>query len=181
LAYEAQIAGMRDRNPGSRYLDPIRRLVKRRSKPLALKRRRQIVNALTDAVGPVSIVNGGGTGSIHFTSKDPTVTEVTAGSGFLCPHLFNGYRDLPLEPAIFFALQVVRRSDADHITCQGGGYVASGEAGADRLPVVHLPSGLTPVDIEGFGEVQTPFKAKATTPFLSDPIICRHAKGGELA
>ena len=35
MAYEAQIAGIRDANPGSRLLDPVRALVKRgsRSRP----------------------------------------------------------------------------------------------------------------------------------------------------
>ena len=37
-------------------------------------------------------------GSVHSTSADPSVTEVTAGSGFLCPHLFDGYDRLPLDP-----------------------------------------------------------------------------------
>ena len=31
------------------------------------------------------------------------------------------------EPACFFALQATRSSDEGYVTCQGGGYVASGE------------------------------------------------------
>jgi len=34
-----------------------------------------------------------------------------------------------------FALQVVRQPLPDVVTCLGGGYIASGEAGADRLPL----------------------------------------------
>jgi D-serine deaminase-like pyridoxal phosphate-dependent protein len=182
LAYEAQVAGMRDVNPGSRALDPIRRFIKRRSIPLAATRRQEVVKALRLDGHRIEIVNGGGTGSLHSTSADASVTEVTAGSGFLCSHLFDGYADLPLEPAVFFAIPVVRRSDPGFVTCAGGGYVASGEAGPDRLPMVHLPRGLTPVSIEGFGEVQTPFKTSGSTRLdLGDPVICRHAKAGELA
>lgn len=183
LAYEAQVAGMRDRNPGSRHLDPIRQLVKRWSLPVATSRRRDVVDALTARGTAPAIVNGGGTGSVAFTSRDPTVTEVTAGSGFLCPHLFDGYHGLPLEPAAFFALEVVRASDPDHITCLGGGYAASGAAGADRLPVVHAPQGLKPLDLEGWGEVQTPFKWTGTgaPPELGSAVVCRHGKAGELA
>lgn len=183
LAYEAQVAGIRDKTPGSRHLDPIRRVVKACSIALAAARRAEVVGALRADGHTITVVNGGGTGSVDSTSRDPTVTELTAGSGFVCSHLFDGYGGLPFEPALFFALSVVRRSDPDHITCGGGGYVASGPAGADRLPVVHLPPGLRPLAMEGFGEVQTPFHLGPGAPALGigDPVLCRHAKAGELA
>ncbi len=183
LAYEAQIAGMQDHNAGSRQLDPLRRLIKRRSEPVATARRAEVVAALREAGCDIQLVNGGGTGSVRSTSRDPSVTEVTAGSGFLCPHLFDGYDDLPLQPAAFYAVAVTRRSDKGFVTCGGGGYIASGAAGVDRLPTVHLPTGLTALSMEGFGEVQTPFQTDPAAPSLTvgDPVICRHAKGGELA
>jgi len=183
LAYEAQIASLRQTNPGSRHLDPMRRFIRNRSVPLAAARRREVVDALRAAGHELTVVNGGGTGSVSSTSADPTVTEVTAGSGFLCPHLFDGYDGLPLKPAAFFAIGVVRWSDQGFVTCQGGGYPASGGAGPDRLPVVHLPHGLTPLGMEGFGEVQTPFELSPVAPTLAlgDPVLCRHAKAGELA
>ncbi len=183
LAYEAQVAGIREHNPQSRALDPVRRLIKSRSRPLAASRRKQVVAALQAAGHEIAVLNGGGTGSVASTGSDPSVTEVTAGSGFLCSHLFDHYTGLPLRPAAFFALPVVRRSDPDHVTCAGGGYIASGAAGADRLPLVYLPDGLSPVAIEGFGEVQTPFVLSDRAPRLGvgDPVICRHAKAGELA
>ena len=164
-------------------MDPVRRLVKRRSRPLAANRRRKVVSALRAGGHRIHVVNGGGTGSVRSTGRDPSVTEVTAGSGFLCSHLFDHYDGLPLRPAAFFALPIVRRSDPNHVTCAGGGYVASGPAGPDRLPLVHLPAGLTPLPLEGFGEVQTPFVLGSTAPPLhaGDPVICRHAKAGELA
>jgi D-serine deaminase-like pyridoxal phosphate-dependent protein len=180
MAYEAQVAGMRDINPGSRALDPIRRWIKARSRPAVATLRRQVVAALREAGHEIRIVNGGGTGSIATTAADGSVTEVTAGSGFFCSHLFDGYLGLDLEPAAFFAIAVVRRSDPDHVTCMGGGIVASGEAGPSRLPVVHLPEGLVPLGLEGFGEVQTPFKVvRGPAPRLGDPVLCRPAKAGE--
>lgn len=180
MAYEAQVAGLHDSQPP--WERPVIRVLKRRSRALAARRRREVVEALRRAGHPISLVNGGGTGSIASTSHDGSVTEVTAGSGFLCPHLFDGYVDLPLRPAAFFALPVVRSSDPGFVTCLGGGYVASGQAGADRLPVVHLPQGLRPVELEGWGEVQTPLRVTAgRAPDLGDPVICRHAKAGELA
>jgi D-serine deaminase-like pyridoxal phosphate-dependent protein len=179
LAYEAQVAGIPDRVRGGALLDPIRGLIKRRSIPLARQRRA----ALLDALGPLPVVNGGGTGSLRSTGLDPSVSEVTAGSGFLCPHLFDGYEGLPLRPAAFFALSVCRRSDPGFVTCQGGGYPASGPGGADRSPLPWLPPGLRPLDLEGFGEVQTPLDTRACPVELElgDPVLCRHAKAGELA
>ncbi|MFT7578411.1 MAG: D-serine deaminase-like pyridoxal phosphate-dependent protein [Myxococcota bacterium] len=183
LAYEAQVAGIRDVNPGSRHLDLVRRLIKRRSRPLAATRRSQVVAALRQAGHTVTVVNGGGTGSLASTSTDGTCTEVTAGSGFLCPHLFDGYAGLALVPAVFFALPVTRTADPGWVTCASGGYIASGATGVDRAPIVHLPNGLSPEPMEGFGEVQTPFRLGRETPRLSlgDPVLLRHAKSGELA
>ena len=181
LSYEAQVAGLAAHHPGQRLLDPVLRAIKRRSIPMVAERRRQVVDALEADGFRLQIVNGGGTGSVRSTSQDPSVTELTAGSGFLTPHLFDHYDDLSLTPASFFALAVVRASDLNHVTCAGGGYLASGAAGVDRLPKVHVPSGFTPLSMEGFGEVQTPFKRSPTSPPLSigDPVICRHAKSGE--
>jgi D-serine deaminase-like pyridoxal phosphate-dependent protein len=180
MAYEAQVAGVRETNPSSRLIDPIRRLVKHRSRPLAETRRREVVQALTADGHDLTLINGGGTGSIVSTSADPSVTEVGAGSGFYCPHLFDHFDGLPLRPAAFFAIGVVRTSDPGFITCAGGGFVASGPPGDDRQPRVHLPNGLAPIAMEGFGEVQTPLKVSGRPPELGDPVICRHAKAGEL-
>ena len=183
MAYEAQVAGLPDVVPGEGALAPVRRLIKWRSVGLAAARRAEVVAALRADGHTVRVVNGGGTGSVASTSVDPSVTEVTAGSGFLCPHLFDGYDGLPLRPALLFALAVVRRSDGDHVTCYGGGYAASGPAGASRGPKVLWPTGLEPVALEGFGEVQTPFRVTpgAPAPQLGDPVVCRPAKAGELA
>ena len=173
MAYEAQIAGLRP-------TDPVRRLVHARSRPLALSRRAAVVEALKKAGHACALVNGGGTGSVAFTAADPSVTEVTAGSGFLCPHLFDGYG---LEPAAFFALAVVRSSDEGFVTCAGGGYPASGAAGPDRLPTIEHPKGLVPLSLEGWGEVQTPFRwtGPGQPPALGQIVLGRHAKAGELA
>lgn len=183
LAYEAQVAGLRERNPTSRHLDPVRRLIRRRSAPLAAARRREVVAALRDAGHAVAVVNGGGTGSLETTAQDGSCTEVTVGSGLLAPHLFDGLAGLPLQPAGLFALAVSRASDPGWVTCASGGFVASGPPAADRAPIVHLPPGLAPDAMEGFGEVQTPLRLGPDAPRLriGDPVLCRHAKAGELA
>lgn len=174
LAYEAQVAGVRDHSGG--LVDLPVRLIKRRSRRLVLERRAAVVEAL-GSVASLQVINGGGTGSVHFTGDDPSITEVSAGSGLYCPHLFDGYAGLQLIPAAFFALAVVRRSDPGFFTCYGGGYVASGSAGRDRLPQPWWPAGLKTVDLEGFGEVQTPFQGELP---WGATVLCRHAKAGEL-
>lgn len=182
MAYEAQVAGMPDRVPGEEALRPVKQVIKSRSRVLAQRRRTEVVEALRSAGFAIEVVNGGGTGSVASSSQDGSCTEVTAGSGFYAPHSFDGFDDLALVPALVFALEVVRRSDPDFVTLAGGGYVASGPAGVSRLPQVHLPHGLTPLGMEGWGEVQTPLAVGPDAPSLrlGDPVICRHTKAGEL-
>jgi D-serine deaminase-like pyridoxal phosphate-dependent protein len=175
MGYEAQIAGVQDDSPAKRAMKAL-------SRADVAKTRAEVARAL-DAAGlrPV-LFNGGGTGSVASASREDALTEVTAGSGFLDSHLFDGYRGLRLEPAIWFALQVVRRPSPGIVTCHGGGYVASGAAGADRLPRPALPPGLALLGLEGAGEVQTPLEGEGTARLaLGDPVFFRHAKAGELA
>ena len=129
------------------------------------------------------VVNGGGSGSLLTTGKDPSVTEVTAGSAFYAPGLFQHFREVSFVPSTFFALQIVRRPAQAIVTCHGGGYVASGPPGQDKLPVPFLPQGCTFLPFEGAGEVQTPLRLPQDCPPLSlgDPIFFQHAKAGEIA
>ena len=173
LGYEAQIAGLSDRNP-------VIRALKRGSEPAVIAARMRICDALRSAGLPPAIVNGGGTGSVDWSSTDPALTEVAVGSGFLCSHLFDNYRGLELSPAIAFALQVVRKPAPQIATCLGGGWIASGQAGADRLPVPAWPLGCALLRGEGAGEVQTPVVVPRDIA-LGDPIFFRPAKAGELA
>ena len=66
-------------------------------------------------------------------------------------------------------------------TVLGGGYLASGAAGADRLPRPVLPPGLRLDRQEGAGEVQTPLLGEAAGALrVGDRVWFRHAKAGEL-
>jgi len=158
LAYEAQVAGLPDTPPANPLVQPALALIKQRSVRLAASRRRRMLKALRRAGHPITLVNGGGTGSIASTSRDRSVTEVTVGSGFVCPHLFDHYRGLPLQAALFFALPVARCGDPGYVTCAGGGYIASGATNPDRSPQVHAPQGLTPL-----GSVDTGYKRGVLT------------------
>jgi D-serine deaminase-like pyridoxal phosphate-dependent protein len=180
MGYEAHIAGLGDRPLGKPLERPFIRLVKRRSTAEIAERRAAVVAAVRE-VAPLAIVNGGGTGSIHTTAREDAVTEVTAGSGFYAPTLFDRYESFTLRPAAMFALPVVRRPSGGVATLLGGGYLASGAAGADRLPQPHLPRGLRLDPREGAGEVQTPVVGSpATSLRIGDRVYMRHAKAGEL-
>jgi D-serine deaminase-like pyridoxal phosphate-dependent protein len=182
MGYEAQLAGLQDRSRARAWQAPVIRAIKRGSEPAVAAQRRRAVDALAAAGLAPAIVNGGGTGSVDWSSSDDTLTEVTIGSGFLCAHLFDGYRALDLSPAIAFALQVVRRPAPGLVTCLGGGWIASGQAGPDRLPLPAWPIGCRLLAGEGAGEVQTPVALPSgVTVELGDPIFFRPAKSGELA
>ena len=131
MGYEAHIAGLGDL--GSRLQGPLIRLMKRRSAAEIAERRAAVVAAVQE-VAPVPIVNGGGTGSVHLTRREAAITEVTAGSGFFAPALFDSYSDFSLTPAAMFAMPVVRRPSAAAATLLGGGYHASGCAGRTASP-----------------------------------------------
>jgi D-serine deaminase-like pyridoxal phosphate-dependent protein len=180
MGYEAHIAGLGDRPLGKRAQSPMIRWIKRRSAAEIAERRAAAVAAVRE-VAPLQIVNGGGTGSIHTTVREQAVTEVTAGSGFYAPTLFDRYDDFTLTPAAMFGMPVVRRPSGGVATLLGGGYLASGAAGADRLPEPYLPRGLRLDPQEGAGEVQTPVIGGAAASLrIGDRVYLRHAKAGEL-
>ncbi|MFA7498276.1 MAG: amino acid deaminase/aldolase, partial [Leucobacter sp.] len=181
MAYEAQIAGVADNVPHRRAMNALISWVKRRSRAEIAERRAAAVAAV-EQVAPLEFVNGGGTGSIESTAADPSVTEIAAGSGLFAGHYFDSYATFSQRPATGFALSVVRRPRRDCVTVLGGGWVASGPPGRDRLPSVEHPRGLRMVPREMAGEVQTPLKGRATRRLaLGDRVWFRHAKSGELS
>lgn len=180
MCYEAQVAGLGDRNPFKPLLNPAFVLVRKLSMAGLRRKRQRMAEAFRASGFALEIFNGGGTGSINLAADEAALTELTAGSALYSPHLFDYYSNIAFEPSLFFALQTVRSSDPDYVTCQGGGYIASGEPGWDRVPVPHLPAGCKLVSAEGCGEVQTPIQLNGATVKLGDPILFRHAKAGEL-
>ena len=108
MAYEGHIAG-RGRPPARQPVPGavIGRMQSASASELA--ERRAAVVAAVSAIAPLALVNGGGTGSLHTTAREQAVTEVTAGSGFYAPTLFDRYSAFTLRPAAGFALPVVRR------------------------------------------------------------------------
>ncbi|GIP54372.1 amino acid deaminase/aldolase [Paenibacillus vini] len=182
MGYEAQVAGLGDRVPGQALKNAIVRFLKRRSIREAADRRAELIAAIERmGLPPLRFVNAGGTGSLHTSSEESIVTEVTAGSGFYSPGLFDHYRDFTLLPAAGYAIEIVRQPRSDLYTCLGGGYTASGAAGNDKLPRPYLPQGAALLAMEGAGEVQTPIRYNGPEKLeLGDPIFMRHSKAGEL-
>ncbi|KHF33219.1 hypothetical protein CM49_04556 [Paenibacillus sp. P1XP2] len=182
MGYEAQIAGVGDHYPNSGPKNRLVQTLKRRSIRQIAEKRAALVAMIEDAMGaPLRFVNGGGTGSLHSTVQEEAVTEVTVGSGFFAPALFDNYKDFRYLPAAGFAVEIVRQPSEQLYTCLGGGYAASGAAGKDKLPKPYLPAGASLMPLEGAGEVQTPVKYEGEEPLtLGDPVFFRHAKAGEL-
>ncbi|OYD09999.1 amino acid aldolase [Paludifilum halophilum] len=181
MGYEAQIAGVGDHYPRQWLKNTLLRFLKGRSVREIAERRAKTVQAIRRLGIPLRFINGGGTGSLHTTSLEDTVTEVTVGSGFYAPGLFDYYRDVRYRPAAGFAIEITRRPQPGIFTCTGGGYTASGRAGPDRLPLPYLPDGASLFPSEGAGEVQTPIRYRGAVELnLGDPVFMRHSKAGEL-
>lgn len=182
LSYESQVAGLGDASPFHRLRNPVAALLRRYAASRIASTRAQLASALAAAGLPAHTFNGGGTGSYDWAAEEEPLTELTAGSALFSTHLFDTYRNIRFEPALWFALPVVRVSDPGYATCLGGGYVASGAAGLDRLPLPVVPQGARLLPDEGAGEVQTPVRLPpGVTLAHGDPVVFRPAKAGELA
>lgn len=181
MGYEAQIAGVGDHVPGQAAKNALVQQLKRRSISAIAQRRREVVDFIRTSGIELRFVNGGGTGSQLTTRVEPVVTEVTVGSGFYSPGLFDNYKDFRYQPAVGYAIEIVRKPVSGTYTCLGGGYTASGAAGPDKLPRPYLPEGARLISLEGAGEVQTPVAYQGVHRLeLGDPIFMRHAKAGEV-
>ena len=181
MAYEGHVAGVGDAVEGRPFRSRAVRLMQTVARGQLTARRAEAVRAVRAVAPDLEFVNGGGTGSVQHTAAEDAVTEVAAGSGLFVPRLFDGYTSFRGRPAALFAQPVVRRPGPGAVAVLGGGYPASGAAGADRLPVPYLPHGLRYDPQEGAGEVQTPLLGAAADGLgIGDRVWFRHAKAGEL-
>ncbi|MFK4226248.1 amino acid deaminase/aldolase [Streptomyces sp. NPDC019890] len=181
MAYEGHVAGVGDALVGRPLRSQVIRLMQATARKELAVRRAAVVRAVRAVTPDLEFVNGGGTGSVQHTAAEDAVTEIAAGSGLYVPRLFDNYTSFNGRPAALFAQPVVRRPGVGVVTVLGGGYPASGAAGADRLPVPYLPEGLRYDPQEGPGEVQTPLLgAPADDLLIGDKVWFRHAKAGEM-
>lgn len=181
MGYEAQIAGLGNNFKGQAIKNAVIKLLQKRSIQEIAKRRAEIVNLVEKTVGKLDFVNGGGTGSMETTRTENCVTEIAVGSGFFTPTLFDNYGGFKHQPSAGYAIEIVRQPQPNIFTCLGGGYVASGALGIDKIPSPFLPEGAALTTNEMAGEVQTPiiYKGKENLK-IGDPIFMRHSKAGEL-
>ena len=181
MAYEAQIAGVPDQ-PEETVLSRIKSKVisqlKKRSIQSIGHAHDDMLSIIRHLEAPI-FINGGGSGSIDSTDR-LDVTEITVGSAFLAPALFDRYHSLSLERASGFALAVVRQFNENTFVCHGGGYIASGAPGMDRLPAFYEEGRFRFLSLEGAGEVQTPIVDSRKALQIGDTVYFRHAKAGEL-
>ncbi|MGA5422190.1 amino acid deaminase/aldolase [Streptomyces lavendulocolor] len=181
MAYEGHVAGVGDAIAGRPVRSRAVRLMQAAARRELAVRRAAVVAAVRAVAPDLEFVNGGGTGSVQHTAAEDAVTEIAAGSGLYLPRLFDNYTSFAGRPAALFAQPVVRRPGLGVVTVLGGGYPASGAAGADRSPVPYLPEGLRYDPQEGAGEVQTPLLGSPADDLLiGDKVWFRHAKAGEL-
>lgn len=181
MGYEAQIAGVGDHVPKQNVRNMMISYLKRKSVKEVTKRRSDVVRALQQQGVSLRFVNGGGTGSIITTAEEEMVTEITVGSAFYSPTLFDYYKDVTFEPAVGFVLPIVRKPKPNIYTCLGGGYIASGMTGQDKQPQPYMPAGAKLLSLEGAGEVQTPVYYDGTEELqIGEGILFRHSKAGEL-
>lgn len=179
MSYEAQVAGVGNDVAGKALTNHAVSAMQRVSMAEIRHRRGRLVAALRQ-IAPLEIVNAGGTGSLEATAADHSITDIAAGSGVFGGHLFDTYRHFRPAPALAFGLDVVRIPAPGFITCAGGGWIASGPPGADRLPRPVWPAELTYVSTEAAGEVQTPLHGPGADGVrIGDKVWFRHTKSGE--
>jgi D-serine deaminase-like pyridoxal phosphate-dependent protein len=181
MSYEAQVAGVGNDVPGKTLENHAIRAMQGYSMRELRHRRSRIIDEIGQLTD-LEMVNAGGTGSIEATAKDRAVTDIAVGSGYFGGHLFDNYQHFQPAPALGFGLAVVRKPRRDVVTCHGGGWIASGPPGEDRLPRVVWPAGLHYQDREAAGEVQTPLRGEAAIGMrVGDRVWLRHTKSGELS
>lgn len=175
MGYEAQIAGVMDKE--SFLMQSLKKISLRQLQD----RRKKLVELIHSNGHVLKLVNGGGTGSLSETTTENCVTEVTVGSGFYAPVLFDHYKDFTLSPSLMYTLPIVRHPMPHIYTCLGGGYIASGSLEPIKQPTPYLPVGMKLLKHEGAGEVQTPFEYHGELKLkVGDSVIMRHAKAGEV-
>lgn len=181
MGYEAQIAGIANRRDGRKVGVGAIDAMQARS-TAELEARRCAAVAAVRELAELEFVNGGGTGSLESTSADPSVTEIGAGSGLFGPHLFDNYANFTPAPAAAFALSVVRKPKTSMAAILGGGWIASGPPGRDRMPQLAWPEGLQLIAREMAGEVQTPLRGDGAAELrVGERVWLRHTKAGELS
>ncbi len=181
MGYEAQVAGVGDNMPGKSAQNLIVKILRKKSHKQLAQSRADAINLLRSNGFEITLVNGGGTGSMEYTRTEKCVTEITVGSGFYNSGLFDYFTNFKHHPAAAFGIEITRVPRQGMFTAAGGGYIASGAVGTEKQPKPYLPKGIKLIRNEGLGEVQTPFEYQGSEQLqIGDPVFFRHSKAGEL-
>ena len=133
MGYEAQISGLPSNNPFTRLMNPFIKVFQCISKRDVLYKRKKMIEILDKFnIHSIEFINGGGTGSFEWTMSDNSVTEVAVGSGFLQSSIFDWFNNTTRVPAFCFGIQCTRKPKYNMITCQSGGFIASGAISYDK-------------------------------------------------
>ncbi len=181
MGYEAQVAGVGENIKGEFFKNLIKHLLKKISVKKIAQKRKEFSSIIKQNGFKLEFINGGGSGSLHSTKLDPSITEFTIGSAFYAPHFLDSFREFKYYPAAGFALEITRQPSANIFTAHGGGYHSSGIDDHHKAPKVYLPTNLSLIPTESAGEVQTPFLYTGKIPLkIGDTILMRHSKSGEM-
>ena len=107
MGYEAQIAGVGNR-PANALKGRVIEAMQVQAKKQVTQFRRLAIAHIKAYFPNLRFVNGGGSGSMTYTNQQKEVTEITVGSAFYAPALFDQFTHLQLEKAAGFALRVTR-------------------------------------------------------------------------
>ena len=134
MSYEAHIAGVGDRPPGRPLMGAAIRAMQRASARELAGRRAAVVAAVRE-VAPLRFVNGGGTGSVERTAAEAGGDRGRGRLRALRPDAVRRLRRLHARSRPRCSrCRSCAAPTTRTATLLGGGYPASGAAGADRLP-----------------------------------------------
>ena len=186
MAYEGQIAGVGDRIPGRPLRSAAIRAMQSASEREIRDRLPGMVAAVREALAErgaeLEFVNGGGTGSLARTAAAGIVDELSAGSGFYAPTLFDNYRSLAARAGrVLLRCRSSGARSAASPPCSAAATRRRARPAPTGCPSPTCPGGLRLDRQEGAGEVQTPVMGAAAYRLrIGDRVYLRHAKAGEL-
>lgn len=184
MGYEAQIAGLPDNTPDQFFRNHTIGFLKKQSiKKIHALRQKYLDVYRKVFKNELEFFNGGGSGSLDTSAKDQALTELTVGSGLICPRQFLYYHNLreKIQPAVFFALRVTTQIDANRFQCTSGGFIASGvPQDKSKLPLVVYPFDTDFDKQEGCNETVSMVRAPKHKLREGDLVYCIHGKAGEL-
>src|SRR5699024_10294154 len=83
MGYEAQLAGVPDKDPEQKIKSSVIRHLKRKSKSEVVGNSKDCLNTVRNSCLSIRFVNEGGSGILNHTTGEKVASEVTVGLGFI--------------------------------------------------------------------------------------------------